>query len=101
MFVLDVTYVLAKSMLCLVFAGAHILHHAFLTGDAINNPLCLAVQFSLDVYNNPSSSGFHHSHLQDKTHIGQPLPLLWHLCIPFKTLFSLTGAGLGILALIS
>ena len=58
----DVTYVLAKSVLCFVFAGTHILHHALLTSDAINNSLCLAVEFSFDVYNGPSGSGSHHFH---------------------------------------
>ena len=67
MLVLDVSYVLTKPVLCRVFAGAHILHHALFTSDAINDSLCLAVQLSLDVYNNPSGSGFHHSHFQDKS----------------------------------
>ena len=57
---------LAQSGLCSVFAGAHILHHAFLTSDAVNNSLGLAIKFTLNVCDNPSGSGFHHSHFQDK-----------------------------------
>ena len=62
----DVASMLAKPSLSTVFAGPYILHHAPLASDAIDDPLCLTIELSLDVNNDPSGSGFHHSNFQDK-----------------------------------
>ena len=72
----DVARMLAQSCLCTVLAGANILHQTSFTSDTINDPLGLAIELPLDLDNNPSSSGFHHPHFQDKKAHGTASALL-------------------------
>ena len=72
----DVSSVLAKSMLCSVFASPNILYHTFLASNTIYYPLGLTIELPIDLNNHSSSSGFHHLHFKNKTAHRTASPLL-------------------------
>ena len=92
---------LAESCLSPVFARANILHQTFSTSDTINDPLGLTIELSLDLDNNPSGSGFHHSYFKDKKAHRTSSAILVAFKHSIQNSSFSEGAGLGILALIS